>query len=875
MFKENQQNQKITVLGKSFSFEEERRAYFREELRKKLPELKKMEGFPIGEDEDILNLSDAPFYTACPNPWLNDFIAEWEEEKRELEKQGKRIKDFEVSLPYSVDVEGGKNDTIFNAHSYHTKIPHQSIIRYLMHYTQPGDIVFDGFCGTGMTAVAASHCGNLSNDLKFEIESEFIGEEIKMGTRKAIVSDLSPIASHISYGANKKIDNFSFKKIAIKILEDVEKELGYLYKTRVNGKLENINYIIWSDLIVCKSCNSEVLYWDCSFDNKKNTIKEIFSCPKCNFTINKRSVEKVFETLFDELANETLKVAKTVPVIINYGNGKTRGIKLPDFNDIKLFDSINFEDIDKYTIALPSGYNLDQPIRSHGYKYLHQLYTKRNWLIIKRIFEKINEFSDEINHHHNLVYWFTASLNRLNKFNRYAVNHKRHVGPLSNTLYVSATPTEISPFYFFKTKLDIISKAKFIEGGLVNIASATSLNIKDNSVDYIFNDPPYGGNIMYSELNFIDEYWLKVFTNNKKEAIENSSQNKGKREYQQLMFESLKEYYRIIKPGKWMSVIFSNTNAATWNAIQLAIQNAGFVIADVSYLNTNRPGLHGIIGPVAVKQPLVISCYKPSSHFDSKFSKNQFSDLGAWTFVEDHLLRLPVHIIKDNSTTAIIERSPKILFDRLIAFYVQRGLPVPIDGGKFQQGLRERFIERDGMFFSNEQVQEYDTKKSALPNFIQLSIFVANEQDSIYWLRIILEKKRLMEQDIQPLWMKEVAGNMRAGDILPEMRTILEENFLKDEHNKWYVPDPENEVDLEKLRTKRLLKQFEMYKSEAAKSKGKIKEIRVEALRAGFKQCYQDKDFKTIVYLGDRIPNNLLMEDEVLLQFYDIASSKV
>jgi len=189
--------------------------------------------------------------------------------------------------------------------------------------------------------------------------------------------------------------------------------------------------------------------------------------------------------------------------------------------------------------------------------------------------------------------------------------------------------------------------------------------------------------------------------------------------------------------------------------------------------------------------------------------------------------------------------------------------------------LRERFIERDGMFFSNEQVQEYDTKKSALPNFIQLSIFVANEQDSIYWLRIILEKKRLMEQDIQPLWMKEVAGNMRAGDILPEMRTILEENFLKDEHNKWYVPDPENEVDLEKLRTKRLLKQFEMYKSEAAKSKGKIKEIRVEALRAGFKQCYQDKDFKTIVYLGDRIPNNLLMEDEVLLQFYDIASSKV
>jgi len=232
-------------------------------------------------------------------------------------------------------------------------------------------------------------------------------------------------------------------------------------------------------------------------------------------------------------------------------------------------------------------------------------------------------------------------------------------------------------------------------------------------------------------------------------------------------------------------------------------------------------------------------------------------------------------LVSGNSTTAIIERSPKILFDRLIAFYVQRGLPVPFDAGKFQQGLRERFIERDGMFFTNEQVQVYDRKKAEVPNFTQLSIFVANEQDAIYWLRNILEKEPKTEQDLHPLWMKEVAGNMRKGDTLPEMRTILEENFLKNEKGQWYLPDPENEADLEKLRTKRLLKQFETYKTEAYKAKGKIKEARVEALRAGFKQCYQDKDFKTIVQIGDRIPNNLLMEDEVLLQFYDIASSRV
>jgi len=47
--------------------------------------------------------------------------------------------------------------------------------------------------------------------------------------------------------------------------------------------------------------------------------------------------------------------------------------------------------------------------------------------------------------------------------------------------------------------------------------------------------------------------------------------------------------------------------------------------------------------------------------------------------------------------------------------------------------------------------------------------------------------------------------------------------------------------------------------------------VRVEALRSGFTQCHQDKDFVSILLIGLRIRNNLLMEDEVLLQFYNIA----
>jgi hypothetical protein len=339
------------------------------------------------------------------------------------------------------------------------------------------------------------------------------------------------------------------------------------------------------------------------------------------------------------------------------------------------------------------------------------------------------------------------------------------------------------------------------------------------------------------------------------------------------MLKSFKEMYRVLKPGKWMTVEFSNTSAAVWNSIQTAITSSGFVIANVAGFDKKQGTFKSNNSPTAVKQDLVISCYKPTDEFQNLFAKDS-TGVALWDFIEQHLNHLPIHLLQEGSTIAIIERSPKIIFDRLIAFYVQKGLPVPIDAGDFQKGLRERFIERDGMFFTNEQVQEYDKKKAENPEFIQLSILVSSEQDGVLWLKNILTEKLLAYQDIQPLWMQALAG-VRKGDVIPELADILEENFLKDALGKWYVPNPEKEADLEKMRNKRLLKEFERYKTETAKPKGKIKEVRVEALRAGFKQLYQDKEFKTIVQIGDRIPNNLLMEDEVLLQFYDIASSRV
>ena len=67
----------VECLGMKFPNDKARRArHLTDLLRKKLkdPAFRKIEGFPIGEDEDILALSDPPYYTACPNPFVRDAI---------------------------------------------------------------------------------------------------------------------------------------------------------------------------------------------------------------------------------------------------------------------------------------------------------------------------------------------------------------------------------------------------------------------------------------------------------------------------------------------------------------------------------------------------------------------------------------------------------------------------------------------------------------------------------------------------------------------------------------------------------------------------------------------------------------------------------
>lgn len=870
----------ITCLGKTFPTEDERRSYFRDELEKKLPELRKIEGFPIGTDEDILDLSDPPYYTACPNPWLNDFITQWEEEKKELEKSKQRKADFVVREPYASDVSEGKNNPIYSAHSYHTKVPHPAIMRYILHYTQPGDIVFDGFAGTGMTGVAAQLCGNPESDNKFKIETEFkqMGfPSPKWGLRRVCCGDLSPIAGFISYNYNTPVDVDAFEKRAQRILQKVETECGWMYSTKhTNGKEGRINYTVWSDIFDCPSCGGEIIFWDVAVDVKLGKVMDNFDCQHCHATQTKRSLDKAMMTVFDKGLKNAIQQPKTIPVLISYTYSGKRYEKKPDQFDLEIIEQIE-------QLPIPYWYPVDRMPEGEesrrndgsGITHVHHFYYKRT-LHNLACANNGTDLRDSILL--TPIQWTNTKLYRYRWAGGFA---GAGGGPLGGTFYIPSIVKEISVLQSMKNGFNKAVKKKSLYlrklSNVIFVNSAENNPINDNSIDYIFTDPPFGANIMYSELNFLWESWLKVKTNNLREAIENKSQGKTLLDYQQLMFLCFKEYFRILKPSRWMTVEFSNTSAAVWNGIQSALQRAGFVIANVAALDKKQGSFKAVTTPTAVKQDLVISCYKPSDGFDHIF-KNECGEINVWEFIKEHLNHLPITINKEKTTTAVIERSPKILYDRLITFYLMRGLPLPIDAVDFQIKLGQKFRESDGMYFTVEQYVLYQDQKIKQGVTQQLTLvfdIIYSESDAVEWLKARLAKDPEKYQDIQPDFRKANTAN-RKGEKEFELQTLLSENFIPIPDGRWRVPDMNEIKDREHFRTAALLKEFGRYIEELANPKTKkLKDVRVEALREGFKSSWQKKDFVTIINVAEKIPHNLLMEDEYLLNFYDIAKDMV
>jgi hypothetical protein len=167
-----------------------------------------------------------------------------------------------------------------------------------------------------------------------------------------------------------------------------------------------------------------------------------------------------------------------------------------------------------------------------------------------------------------------------------------------------------------------------------------------------------------------------------------------------------------------------------------------------------------------------------------------------------------------------------------------------------------------------------------------------------------LTKKPQTFRELHPRFLREIGGWQKHEQPL-ELSDLLQQSFLRCEgegevpasvhaylstnfkelrnlskddaglvakaKDRWYVPDPNKAGDLEKLRERGLLKEFAEYR---ASTQRKLKVFRLEAVRAGFKKAWQERDYATIIAVAEKIPEDVLQEDAKLLMWYDQAITR-
>jgi DNA modification methylase len=913
----------VECLGESFPTEEARREYYLKLLKEKLkdPAFRNVDGFPIGKDEDILALSDPPYYTACPNPWLGEFIKHYGtnyDPKLTYHRE-----------PFATDVSEGKNDPIYNAHPYHTKVPPRAIARYIDHYTNPGDIVLDMFCGTGMTGVA-THL--TADDM----------------TRRSVLIDLSPAATWISYGLNRLLGPETLLRCE-RLVNSVATQIDQDYQHQFNGLNRRILYVVWSDVIACPECGEHFSFWDAAIDQSAGEIREQFVCLNCQASISKRLCDVVTTGDLDLALGNVVGHGKREPVVVVFQKGVRNDRALLTPNQRRQFiDSPTVDDPNLPRSRIDRDWDIwwERDYRQYGIYSIDRFFTNRalkNLLLAKNEFLKSSEFSAR----HLALWVLTAVLRDSSLMTGLDVKKFFHggggpfAGGVKGTFFVPSLAVEKNVAFAFDNRLKSLAsvcgsyRMRTADSNLISTQSATQLAlIPDCSIDYVFVDPPFGSNFIYSELNLIHESWLGVVTNDKPEAIIHRRKKERPStlsNYHDLMGRCFAEAYRVLKPGRWITIEFSNTNAAVWNSLQTVLQEVGFVVANVSALDKQQGSFKAVTTTTAMREDLVISAYKPNGGLEERFAKHGDTEEGVWEFVRNHLKNLPVTKQRAGELIVIPEREARSLFSRMVAFYVSRGVPVPLSVAEFQVSISQKLPERDGMYFLPEQVNEFDKKRAQVKTIGQLAIFVEDERSAVDWLRRLLQERPSIIADITPQFMQQLGASWKKWEKKPELRALLHDEFLcydgtgvvpsqihsyvskqfKELRNlknddvrlkakaksRWFVPDPKNLIQVEQQKNKRLLTEFWSYlptgyippvprakegqmligltvpRPKIPKGK-KLKEIRTEAVRVGFKHCYQQRDYQTILVVAEMIPDSVLNEDEQLQMIYDTAVTR-
>ncbi|MGB9798143.1 MAG: DNA methyltransferase, partial [bacterium] len=384
---------------------------------------------------------------------------------------------------------------------------------------------------------------------------------------------------------------------------------------------------------------------------------------------------------------------------------------------------------------------------------------------------------------------------------------------------------------------------------IISTQSATDLSqIPDSSIDYCFTDPPYGANINYSELNFLWEAWLGHFTKIDEEAVINPVQKKGLDEYKELMEKSFKEIFRVLKPGRYLSLTFHNSQTAVWNAIQSALSNAGFNLAYIGVFDKMQRTFNQVTTQKAVGYDVLLHAYKPRISNGVR-RKREITIEEVIDWLEEKFKKLP--------QTKNEEREGRKLHSELIGWCLTQGIPLGDlerlglrDFGNFLQLLNDNFNDIDGYYFLPGQIPPIS--QSVLPGEFGT---IKDVQSALNWLWDFLSEPKSYEEVLSN-FLKALAGQK----LERTLEDLLDENFVYTDEGKWRVPTAEELEGWGKIKRAKQVRKFENWWRRFKRGEAKVLPPD-EIMKVGLREWYQKGKHWWMVELKELLRRKGILKD--------------
>lgn len=509
---------------------------------------------------------------------------------------------------YSKPLPSSRSGAFYNTFPYPTKISPEAIAVYIACSTNPGDLVLDAFAGSGSTGVAALLCEHPTERMR-KITKDLNVTPV-WGARNAVLYEIGTYASFAIKTILSRLSSREFTIAVDSFLKKAQDLVGGLYEAiDLAGDTGTIRYVIWSEVLECPSCHSEISYFEHGTSRDPVRFKDEIVCPYCKKVHHVEEMPFTTEEHYDRLLHKQVSRKKRVPAWI-YGttNGYNWDRQATEADAAYIAQIESTCDVDDVPQEIQWG-ELHRAGYHYGITHLHHFYTARNYIVMSKLWKLAETYPEKISDALKLLLLsYNASHCTLMTRVVAKKNAKDFIltSAQSGVLYISKLPVEKNILLGLKRKVKPFAEtyAKLQNcTGQITIHNGSSTKMKENndSIDFIFTDPPFGDFIPYAEVNQINELWLPKVTNRKDEVIISASQGKDVFTYQELLTQVFSEINRVLKPNHYASIVFHAAKAKVWDVFSEAITGARLQIVHTNILDKTQASFKQVVSDGSVQ----------------------------------------------------------------------------------------------------------------------------------------------------------------------------------------------------------------------------------------------------------------------------------